>query len=505
MIDRLRDPRALKGNLMKTHPNPRLILVPILLLLVIGFAVWYFVFRPASVAASGALATSGTVETIEISIAPELSGKVLEVMVQEGDDVKAGDVLFKLDDSLLQAQRNVAAAGVETAKGAAATADAAVAAAQAQYDIVYNAALTQNKAAARTADWVKTAPEEFSLPEWYFSSSEQIAAAQSAVDAANQALSAAQAKLTAVQNKLSNADFVKAEADLAIAQVNFTIANNLNTRVKNSRNVDELTRRQLFLMSRNAANVARGRDAKWGVPITVDQNLRDSAQTIYDDAKLALDDAQETYDDALTTKGAEDVLQARAELNISQERYYTALDYLYSLQIGADASSVTAAQRVLDQTKAAAAQAKTAISQAQANLDLIDAQIAKTTISAPVDGVVLTRAAEPGSVVNPGSVVMTLGNLEALTITVYVPEDRIGEVSLGQSATVAVDSFPGVTFNSTVSLIANQAEFTPRNVQTVEGRKNTVFAVKLSLEDSHGKLKPGMPADVVFQQNKDAN
>ena len=485
---------------MNTHRNPRMILIPVLLIALLGFAAWYFFFRPADAAASGALTTSGTVETTEVSIAPELSGKILEVNVEEGDAVKAGDVLFKLDDSLLQAQRNVAAAGVEAAKGAAATADSAVAAAQAQYDIAYNAALSQDKANVRTSAWTTDPPAEFTLPDWYFSQTEQIAAAQSTADAAKAALSDAQAKLATVQNRVSSAEFVKAEADLAAAQANFKIADSLNTRVKNNKNVDDLTRRQLLLVARNAANVARGRDPKYAIPLTIDQELRDASQDIYDDAKSALDDAQETYNDLLTTKGANDVMEARAGVSIAQERYYTALDYLRSLQIGVDSSSVTAAQRVLDQAQSAAAQAKTAINQAQANLDLIDAQIARTTITASVDGVVLTRAAEPGSVVNPGSVVITLGDLNALTITVYVPEDLIGKVSLGDTAQVTVDSFPGKTYGARVTFIADQAEFTPRNVQTVEGRKNTVFAVKLTLDNSSGDLKPGMPADVVFSQ-----
>ena len=93
---------------------------------------------------------------------------------------------------------------------------------------------------------------------------------------------------------------------------------------------------------------------------------------------------------------------------------------------------------------------------------------------------------------------LTLGRLDELTITVYVPEDRVGEVAIGQVAQVTVDSYPGITFNATVTFIADQAEFTPRNVQTVEGRKNTVFAVKLKLDNASGQLKPGMPADVVF-------
>jgi HlyD family secretion protein len=94
---------------------------------------------------------------------------------------------------------------------------------------------------------------------------------------------------------------------------------------------------------------------------------------------------------------------------------------------------------------------------------------------------------------------LTLARLSDLTITVYVPEDRYGELSLGQTAQVMADSFPGETFSGTLVFISGQAEFTPRNVQTTAGRKTTVFAIKLSLADTTGKLKPGMPADVLFK------
>ncbi len=72
-------------------------------------------------------------------------------------------------------------------------------------------------------------------------------------------------------------------------------------------------------------------------------------------------------------------------------------------------------------------------------------------------------------------------------------------LSIGQPAVVSVDSFPGARFDATVVNIADQAEFTPRNVQTVEGRKNTVFAIKLKVDDPEDKLKSGMPADVTFE------
>jgi multidrug resistance efflux pump len=120
-------------------------------------------------------------------------------------------------------------------------------------------------------------------------------------------------------------------------------------------------------------------------------------------------------------------------------------------------------------------------------------------VRASIDGLVLDRLVEPGEIAAPGTPLVTLIDPADLTLTVYVAEDRYGQIALGQTYPVTVDSFPGQTFQGTVTYIANQAEFTPRNVQTTDSRKNTVFAIRLDLPPSDGKLKPGMPADVHFQ------
>ena len=119
-------------------------------------------------------------------------------------------------------------------------------------------------------------------------------------------------------------------------------------------------------------------------------------------------------------------------------------------------------------------------------------------ITSPIDGVVLERLVEPSEFAAPGSTVMVIASLDMLTLTIYVPENLYGQFFLGQTYPVTVDSFPGQTFNGTVSFISNQAEFTPRNVQTTDSRQTTVYAIKLDLDPSGGMLKPGMPADVHF-------
>jgi len=122
----------------------------------------------------------------------------------------------------------------------------------------------------------------------------------------------------------------------------------------------------------------------------------------------------------------------------------------------------------------------------------------RENITAPFDGVVLERLVEPDEFAAPASTVLVIAALDTLTLTIYVPEDRYGQMALGQALPVTVDSFPGTTFNGTVRFIADKAEFTPRNVQTIEGRKTTVFAVRLSLANPDQALKPGMPADAHF-------
>jgi HlyD family secretion protein len=127
---------------------------------------------------------------------------------------------------------------------------------------------------------------------------------------------------------------------------------------------------------------------------------------------------------------------------------------------------------------------------------------ARERIRSPLDGVVLYRSIEPGEIAAPGAPLLTVADLSDLSLTVYVPEDRYGRIVLGENYPVTVDSFPGEAFTGTVRHISDKAEFTPRNVQTTDSRKTTVFAIRLDLPPESGKLKPGMPADVQFPDHE---
>ena len=94
---------------------------------------------------------------------------------------------------------------------------------------------------------------------------------------------------------------------------------------------------------------------------------------------------------------------------------------------------------------------------------------------------------------------MTIANLDEVTLTIYIPEDEIGKVKVGQTVEVSVDSFPGKVFEGRVNYIASEAEFTPKNVQTKKERVNMVFAVKVKIPNPGHELKPGMPADATIK------
>ncbi len=123
-------------------------------------------------------------------------------------------------------------------------------------------------------------------------------------------------------------------------------------------------------------------------------------------------------------------------------------------------------------------------------------QIGDCRLIAPRAGTVLTVYAEPGEVVAPGRGVVRIADLSELFVRVYIPAPLVGRVRLGGGALVRVDSSPDRAFPGRVVHISEEAEFTPKNVQTPEARADLVFAVKVAVSNREGLLKIGLPADV---------
>lgn len=142
------------------------------------------------------------------------------------------------------------------------------------------------------------------------------------------------------------------------------------------------------------------------------------------------------------------------------------------------------------------------VEQAKATLAASEARLKDAVICSPATGVVLRKNVEPGETVAQGTPVVTIGDLAKPWIKVYVKEDKLVMVKLGQKAKITVDGYKGKSFDGEVSYISSEAEFTPKTVQTPEERVKLVFGVKVRVQNEKGELKPSMPADVQIMVNQ---
>ncbi len=145
--------------------------------------------------------------------------------------------------------------------------------------------------------------------------------------------------------------------------------------------------------------------------------------------------------------------------------------------------------------------AQSQVEVARARLAIYEKALADCTVVAPLDGVVTVRSRENGEMVNPGTPLLTVSRLEEVWLSVYVPETRLAQVKLGQSARVKLDGVERF-FEGTVTFVSPEAEFTPKNVQTPAQRAKLVYRVKITLRNPDGWFKPGMPADGYLTQTK---
>jgi HlyD family secretion protein len=167
--------------------------------------------------------------------------------------------------------------------------------------------------------------------------------------------------------------------------------------------------------------------------------------------------------------------------------------------------SPSEAERAMSAAKAqekniAAARAR--VEQALAQLADMDAQIQEMKIVAPTDSILEVLSVKVGDVLPANREVATLILPQRLWVRVYVPEPWLGLIKLNDPVRVRVDSFPGRDFSGAVEQINRKAEFTPRNVQTVEDRIKQVFGVKIRLENKEDTLRAGMSADIFFPNVK---
>jgi len=261
-----------------------------------------------------------------------------------------------------------------------------------------------------------------------------------------------------------------------------------------------------------------GKPVQKGVKIAVLESAE--LESLMAQSRAVLSEALAKLQELKTGSRPQEVAQAAANMKAAEaelvkaKKDYERAERLYKNE-AISASQLDAARSAHDswveQVKASAEQlsllkegprkeviraAEDRVRSARAALRVAEERLGDTTLFAPVSGVVLKKNVECGEVVQSGTPIFTIGEIDDPWIKVYIKEDKLALVKLGQRATITVDTYRDKVYEGTVSYIASEAEFTPKTVQTQEERVKLVFGVKVRVQNVNQELKPGMPADV---------
>jgi multidrug efflux pump subunit AcrA (membrane-fusion protein) len=391
----------------------------------------------AAAEAEAALVASGSIEGVEVAIVSELGGRIEALPVDQGDEVVAGQLVVQLDTRMLEAQR--------------AQARAAVAAAEANLASVRAGAHPAEILAAQAG--LRQAVAERSAAETAWRDAQRILANPQEIEA----------RIVEARSAVALADV---QIEQARAQVAAAEAERDRYRARGSMEEKRLYDVYNYQVRAAEAAVEAAQANKAGAAKTLAglRALRDNPLAILSQ-----------------------VHQAEAQHDLAVQGVRVANAKLDELQAGPSPEAVAVAE-------AQVAQARAAVGALQTQIDML-------SLESPIDGMVASRSAHPGEAAIAGATLLTIANLDEVDLTIYVPEDELGRVYIGQEVAVEVDSYPGRVFGGTVSYISQEAEFTPRNVQTEKERVNMVFAVRVRLPNPGHLLKPGMPADALLETN----
>jgi len=389
---------------MKRPPRPILVAGAIALVAAVALAGWSW-WR-SRLDASGILHASGRIEVTEVNVSSKVTGRVTALHVDEGTDVKAGQLIAELEGQELEAQLRQARAALQSTE----------------------ARLTQARITFQVEPtMVRT----------------QIRQGEEGLRAAEERLRMLQAGFRAQEIEEGRANLRQAQARLEIARL-----------------------------------------------------TRDRYRGLLADGAISKQDLDRSESELLAVEAA--VRAVRERLNILEEGSRPEDIRMAQAERDRAAAALEAARAnaaTLDLRQQDVRVAEAVVGEAQANVRRLETQVAELKVFAPLAATVLTKAAEAGEVVAAGKPLVLLGDLDHPWIKIYVPETQLGKVRLGAPARVLVDSFPNLPFRGTVTWISDQAEFTPKNVQTAEERVNLVYAVKITIQNAERKLKAGMPAD----------
>ncbi len=364
----------------------------VILLVATGGAAYWWYFQLAG----DNLVLPGTVEVQEVRLSSKIGGRVKDVFVDDGAEVKANDPLVELDIPELRAQRKQIAAQLDAAEAAASKADRGP------------------------------------LDEEY--------------EASKAAVDAAKARLTKMDKGNRDKEIEQVERNVEAWKVDLANARRDLTRISGLVQTKSATQKELD-----------------------DSQARyDRLQATVNEASVRLELMREGFRD-------EDKAEALAEFNRAK-----ANDAL--LHTGTREEDKAAAHARVDELIA--------------RLSELDSNIAEAIVKAPENAIVELVSVRRGDTTAPNQPVVRILRAKDLWVKAFVPETELGRVRLSEDVVVTMDTYPDRKFNGKVTYVSSTAEFTPRNVQSIDERRHQVFAIKVRVDDPQGIFKSGMAADV---------
>ncbi len=390
----------------------RAILAIVLVLVAVGAVLYVFIGRDIGGLSSepkDRIEVSGNIELTEVNVAFKTPGRLIERTVDEGDPVKKGQMIARLDRDQLLAQRDRELAGLQAANSLLA---------QAETQLAWQ---KQNHAAAleqREAD-----------------------------------LNAYLARLQELESGARPQEIQEAKAAVDSAQSEFERANRDWERAQILYKNDDISTAQY-----------------------------DQYRSRWEGAEAALTQVRERHALVLAGPREEQINAASAQV----QRARAALKMAES-----NALEIKRLEQALPLRRAE-------VARVEANIALIESQLADTVAVSPIDGVVLAKAADVGEVLAAGTTVVTIGDIDHPWMRAYINETDLGRLKLGAIAKITTDSYPGKEYEGRVSFIASEAEFTPKQIQTQEERVKLVYRFKIEVDNPRHELKSNMPADAVI-------
>jgi HlyD family secretion protein len=364
------------------------------------------IYRSRNGAPADRILLSGNIEMTEVDIAFKTAGKLIERTVDEGDRVKRGMTIARLDREQLEKQLE--------------REQAALAVAQAQ--------LAQSETAVR---WQR----------------EQLGADLAGRRAE---LSAQQSRLAELRNGSRPEEVQEARAAVLAAEA------------EAQRAAKDWERAQVLFKNDD---------------ITAQQH--DQYRTRAETAQAALRQARERL--KLVEAGPRSEVIEAATAQVARARAGVQASEANELELKRREQEVTARRAEIERAKA--------------QIALIETQLADTVAVSPADGVVLSKSAEVGEVLAPGTTVVTVGDMEHPWLRGYINERDLGRVKIGSKARVTTDAIGGRNYDGRVTYISPEAEFTPKQIQTQDERVKLVYRVKIEVANPAGELKSNMPVD----------